>query len=80
MQMYIFINMTVNSFSMDNKSLGRLFQDNSILKDVSYGESAQQRMGIYLPDDRTRASTGRQLISHSYGQPNYNLQSSRDAL
>jgi acetyl esterase/lipase len=41
--------------------------EEQIIKDVSYGESAQQRMDIYLPDDRTSASTKTVIFIHGGG-------------
>lgn len=38
-----------------------------IKKDVSYGESVQQKMDIYLPDDRSRASTKTIVVIHGGG-------------
>ena len=41
--------------------------EEQIIKDVSYGESAQQRMDIYLPVDRTRTSTKTIIVIHGGG-------------
>ncbi len=38
-----------------------------IINDVSYGESGQQKMDIYLPDDRSRASTKTVVFIHGGG-------------
>ncbi len=38
-----------------------------IIKDVSYGESVQQKMDIYLPDDRASASTKTVVFIHGGG-------------
>ena len=41
--------------------------EEQIIKDVSYGESGQQKMDIYLPDDRARASTRTVVFIHGGG-------------
>ncbi|MBE0679820.1 MAG: alpha/beta hydrolase, partial [Bacteroidales bacterium] len=41
--------------------------EEQIIKDVSYGESVQQKMDIYLPDDRSRASTKTVVFIHGGG-------------
>lgn len=41
--------------------------EEQIIKDVSYGESVQQKMDIYLPDDRTSASTRTVVFIHGGG-------------
>ena len=38
-----------------------------IIKDVSYGESSQQKMDIYLPDDRGRTYTRTVVVIHGGG-------------
>lgn len=38
-----------------------------ILRDVSYGESVQQKMDIYLPEGRSRTSTGTIVFIHGGG-------------
>ncbi len=42
-------------------------REEQIIKDVSYGESNQQKMDIYLPDDRTTASTKTVVFIHGGG-------------
>ncbi len=42
-------------------------REEQIIKDVSYGESNQQKMDIYLPDDRTSASTKTVVFIHGGG-------------
>jgi acetyl esterase/lipase len=41
--------------------------EEQIIKDESYGESAQQKMDIYLPDNRTSASTNTIVVIHGGG-------------
>ncbi|MBE0675888.1 MAG: alpha/beta hydrolase [Bacteroidales bacterium] len=41
--------------------------EEQIIKDVSYGESGQQKMDIYLPDDRARPSTKTVVFIHGGG-------------
>ena len=41
--------------------------EEQIIKDVSYGESVQQKMDIYLPDDRASASTKTVVFIHGGG-------------
>lgn len=38
-----------------------------IMKDISYGESVQQKMDLYLPDDRSEASTTTVVFIHGGG-------------
>ena len=42
-------------------------REEQINKDVSYGESGQQKMDIYLPEGRTRASTKTVVFIHGGG-------------
>lgn len=41
--------------------------EEQVIKDVSYGESVQQKMDIYLPEDRTSASTKTVVFIHGGG-------------
>jgi acetyl esterase/lipase len=41
--------------------------EEQIIRDLSYGESAQQKMDIYLPDDRSRAATKTIIVIHGGG-------------
>jgi acetyl esterase/lipase len=41
--------------------------EEQIIKDLSYGESAQQKIDIYLPNDRSRAATKTIVVIHGGG-------------
>src|SRR5665647_1775326 len=41
--------------------------EEQIIRDLSYGESAQQKMDIYLPDNRSPAATKTIVVIHGGG-------------
>src|SRR5665647_178138 len=41
--------------------------EEQLIMDLSYGEGAQQKMDIYLPDDRSRAATKTIVVIHGGG-------------